>query len=311
MGAKMSVIEKLALALEKSEAKVIAFLRNAPNKYKIYTIPKRTSGHRIIAQPSKELKLYQRKFLMLQKLPVHKSAMAYRNGLSIKDNAELHKRNRYLLKMDFENFFNSISSELFWSVWKNTIGTPTDLDKYTLERLLFWRPSKNTAGRLILSVGAPSSPMVSNFLMYKFDCLVHEICASKEITYTRYADDLTFSTCHKDVLFEVPALIEANLEHLYDGALRINKRKTKFSSMAHNRHVTGVTINNKASLSLGRSRKRYIKHLTHQFVLDKLSSDDRLHLRGLIAFAKHIEPTFFQSLVKKYTAESISKIIED
>lgn len=124
MEARMSVIEKLALALKKSEAEVILFLSNAPKKYKVYTIPKRTSGHRVIAQPSKELKKYQRKYLELQELPIHDSAMAYREGLSIKDNANAHRSNRFLLKMDLENFFNSITSNLFWNVWASIIAPP-------------------------------------------------------------------------------------------------------------------------------------------------------------------------------------------
>ena len=101
----MSLIGQLALGLKKSEVEIALFLRNAPKKYKVYTIPKRTSGHRVIAQPSKELKIYQRKYLELQQLPVHDSAMAYREGISIKDNAIAHKQNRYLLKLDLESFF--------------------------------------------------------------------------------------------------------------------------------------------------------------------------------------------------------------
>jgi len=98
----MSLIEQLALKLNKSEGEVSRFLQSAPKKYKVYTIPKRTSGHRVIAQPSKELKKYQRNYLEIQNLPIHDSAMAYRDGLSIKQNAISHKNNPYLLKMDLE-----------------------------------------------------------------------------------------------------------------------------------------------------------------------------------------------------------------
>lgn len=310
MEARMRVTEKLALELKKSEAEVILFLRNAPRKYKVYTIPKRTSGHRVIAQPSKELKLYQRKYLELQELPVHDSAMAYREGLSIKDNANAHRNNRYLLKMDLENFFNSITNHLFWSVWASIIGMPPEVDKAALDNLLFWCPSKTTGGRLILSIGAPSSPLVSNFFMYKFDCAMQELCAERNITYTRYADDLTFSTNHKDILFELPLLVENQLTALFGNSIRINRKKTKFSSKAHNRHVTGITITNDKKLSLGRGRKRYIKHLVHQVMLGNLDREYSLHLRGLIAFAKHVEPLFVRSLVKKYSDELIAKIVE-
>ncbi|MCY1282495.1 group II intron reverse transcriptase/maturase [compost metagenome] len=307
----MSLIKQLALELNKSETEVSLFLLNAPNKYKVYTIPKRTSGHRVIAQPSKELKVYQRKYLELQELPIHDAAMAYRKGLSIKDNAIAHRRNRYLLKLDLENFFNSITSQLFWNVWRSITPMPSKADQFFLEKLLFWCPSKRTGGSLVLSIGAPSSPLASNFFMYNFDCAMNELCRDKKITYTRYADDLTFSTGHKDILFEIPFLVESKLTELFGHSIRINKKKTRFSSMAHNRHVTGVTINNSGRLSLGRDRKRYIKHLIHLFSLGELNKEDHLHLKGLIAFAKHIEPAFLQSLTKKYSAKVVTEIIEE
>lgn len=311
MGLKMTLIEQLALELKKSEDEVARFLLSAPKRYKVYTIPKRTSGHRVIAQPSKELKEYQRKYLELQQLPIHDSAMAYRKGMSIKQNAIAHKNNPYLLKLDLENFFNSISDKLFWKVWESILPLPSDQDKQTLENLLFWCPSKTTGGALVLSIGAPSSPLVSNFFMYQFDCALSKLCVEKEIMYTRYADDLTFSTKHKDSLFALPELVKEELAVLFGSAIRINRKKTRFSSRAHNRHVTGITISNDGNLSLGRERKRYIKHLVHQVQLNKLNAEDRQHLRGLIAFAKHVEPVFVQSLKRKYSAELITQIVEE
>ncbi|EPL5632120.1 TPA: retron St85 family RNA-directed DNA polymerase [Proteus mirabilis] len=311
MGLGMTLIEQLALELKKSEDEVGRFLQSAPKKYKVYTIPKRTSGHRVIAQPSKELKEYQRKFLEIQQLPIHGSAMAYRKGLGIKQNAIAHKNNPYLLKLDLENFFNSISTKLFWEVWKSILPLPTNQDMQTLENLLFWSPSKTTGGALVLSIGAPSSPLISNFFMYQFDCAVSNFCAENEIVYTRYADDLTFSTKHKDSLFVVPKVVKEKLAELFGGAIRINRKKTRFSSRAHNRHVTGITITNDGAISLGRERKRYIKHLVHQVQLNKLDTEGRQHLRGLIAFAKHVEPMFVQSLKRKYTSELITQIIEE
>lgn len=306
----MNLIQQLALELNKSDAEVASFLVNAPKKYKVYTIPKRTSGHRVIAQPSKELKVYQRKYLELQKLPVHDAAMAYREGLSIKDNANAHKQNRYLLKLDLENFFNSINNHLFWEVWASIMPLPSAMNKQVLEKLLFWCPSKKAGGSLILSIGAPSSPLASNFFLYNFDCAISELCNQKQIAYTRYADDLTFSTGHKDILFEIPLLVEKQLTVFFGNSIRVNKKKTKFSSKAHNRHVTGITINNNGKLSLGRDRKRYIKHLAHQFSLGKINKENHLHLKGLIAFAKHIEPLFLQSLTKKYSAKVMAEIVE-
>ncbi|MEF1205919.1 retron St85 family RNA-directed DNA polymerase [Photobacterium damselae] len=305
----MSLIKQLAQKLNKSEVEVSRFLSNAPKKYKVYTIPKRTSGHRTIAQPSKELKEYQRIYLEVQQFPLHKAAMAYREGISIKQNAMAHKSNPYLLKMDLENFFNSISNNLFWNVWEKIKPLPLPQEQLIIEKLLFWCPSKTTGGSLILSIGAPSSPLISNFIMYQFDTVINQMCVNKNITYTRYADDLTFSTKGKGELFDIPKVVEEYLFEIFGNAIKINKKKTVFSSKAHNRHVTGITLNNNGNVSLGRQRKRYIKHLVHQFKLGCLSEEDRLHLRGLLSFSKHIEPMFLQSLKKKYSVELIDQII--
>lgn len=307
----MKFIGQLAKKLNKKEAEVVRFLVSAPLMYKVYTIPKRSSGHRVIAQPSKELKEYQRAFLEMQNLPVHSAAMAYQKKLSIKDNANQHKNNKYLLKLDLENFFNSITNKRFWYVWQQFAELPDNDDKVLLERLLFWAPAKRLNGKLILSIGAPSSPLLSNFFMYQFDEVISKLCQTKGVVYTRYADDLTFSTNIKDILFDLPLVVSEKLRVLYDGALIVNRQKTVFASKAHNRHVTGITINNEGKLSIGRERKRYIKHLVHQYRLSKLAVEDVYHLKGLLAYAQHVEPHFLDSLRKKYSSSLISQIVKE
>ncbi len=111
---------KLGDKLGCTRATISSFSKNAPNKYKVYTIPKRTSGYRVIAHPSKMLKKYQRALtsILSDILKVHPASYAYRTGFSIKDNAYKHRRNRYLLKMDFSDFFNSIEPELLFFNFK-------------------------------------------------------------------------------------------------------------------------------------------------------------------------------------------------
>lgn len=309
----MNLVKQLARHLGKSEYEISLFLVDAPNKYRVYKIPKRTYGHRVIAQPSKELKKYQRAFLDIYPFPVHNAAMAYCEGKSIKDNAQAHVQNDYLLKTDLENFFNSITPTIFWNCIEScSLDTPifTTHEKKLVESLLFWCPSKTKNGKLVLSVGAPTSPTISNFCLYAFDHYLSTICNFQNITYTRYADDLTFSTKKKDILYTVIPSLQDLLVKLFSQSIRLNHSKTVFSSRAHNRHVTGVTLNNDRRLSLGRQRKRYIKHLVNQFKYDQLDKVDIRHLQGLLAFAKHIEPTFIKRLKDKYSSELIKRIYE-
>ncbi|MDN5651795.1 MAG: hypothetical protein L0G51_04085, partial [Lactococcus lactis] len=81
-----------------------------------------------------------------------------------------------------------------------------------------------------------------------------------------------------------------------------------FSSKKHNRHVTGITITNNDELSIGRAKKRYIKHLVHNYIEEKISLEDLNYLRGYLGFVKYVEPNFLISLEKKYTQTVIQKI---
>jgi RNA-directed DNA polymerase len=309
----MKIIELIAEELNKEQSDVKLYLVNASRKYRVFKIPKRTMGFRIIAQPTKQLKEYQRIFLKNADLPIHQCATAYRSGKSIKDNAFVHRKNPYLLRLDLENFFNSLDTNLFWNIWeKHFTSSPISFDdKRQIEQLLFWRPSRKKSGKLILSVGAPTSPYISNFCFVFFDEMLEKICLEREITYTRYADDLIFSTNQRGNLFNIPKEVEKLLHMNFGKKLILNQGKTIFSSKAHNRHITGLTITNDNKLSIGRERKRYIKHLVHQYVCSSLESEDIEHLRGLLAFVKHVEPSFISSLELKYTTATIEQIIRN
>ena len=289
---------------------LLRFSSTSPHRYKVYTIPKRNGkGIRTIAHPSKELKYIQRiLFKVLRKLlPVHQSAMAYKKGVGIKDNAAAHVRNSYLLKMDFNNFFPSITPELYFRIMSKKGFSFSTVDIHFLEGILFWRQIRNKG--LILSIGAPTSPFISNSMMYDFDEKMCELCVGNNITYTRYADDLTFSTNDKGVLFNVPQLVREVLkEELFD-IIKINNEKTIFSSKAHNRHVTGITITNESTLSIGRDRKRNISSGVHKFSLGNISNDEILSLQGMLAFASHVEPTFINRLQKKYGEDVLTKLL--
>ncbi|WP_345882114.1 retron St85 family RNA-directed DNA polymerase [Shewanella algae] len=277
-------------------------IENGHKMYKIYTIPKRSGGHRIIAHPSKDLKAFQRALvdLLSSKIKEHDAAYAYRKNVSIRDNAIVHSQNEYLLKMDFLNFFNSIDKMLIKAAFKNHGLKIAKSDFDILKSIIFWSPTKSKRGKFILSVGAPSSPMLSNLVLYQFDEAMESICRSLEVTYSRYADDIFFSTDKPNTLKDIPDFVKYFLNMIYGDKLRVNAAKTKFTSKAHNRHVTGIVINNECKISLGRAKKRYIKSLVFKSSKGHLCIDDMQKLQGLLAYAKHIEPMFIARLKRKF-----------
>lgn len=303
----MSILSSISDKLLMNDYDLLKFSRTCPHRYKIYTIPKRNSTEkRVIAHPSKELKFIQR--ILMQKfenkLPIHMAAFAYRKGIGIKNNAQKHLYNDYLLKMDFKDFFESITPDLFFrELEKNNIILPNEDIKF-LKGIIF-RKEKD---KLLLSIGSPISPLISNFVMFSFDQTISKLCLEKKITYTRYADDITFSTNIKNILFNIPQIIESVLFSLYEGKITINKEKTKFTSKAHNRHVTGITLSNENKLSIGRRKKRELIASLHYFINNKLDIYSIEKLRGELAFAFYIEPDFKNRLIKKYGQNSVDRI---
>src|SRR5687768_18266936 len=105
----MSLIGHIAHELLLTPSFVGAVARSASHRYKTYEIDKRGGGTRSIHHPSRELKALQRWLLknVIADWPVHESATAYRPSSSIKANVSKHLKNKFLLKVDFENFFPS------------------------------------------------------------------------------------------------------------------------------------------------------------------------------------------------------------
>ena len=292
-----------------SEQEFYAFIQYAPRRYNSYEIPKRTSGTRKIAQPTRKLKDYQRIIVSIfeNNFLIHDCCMAYMKGKDIKTNALIHSGNTFFLKMDFTDFFNSITPKLFFEGCERQKIDLNWVDKETLEKILFWCEKKYSK-ELALSIGAPSSPFISNFVMYSFDEALNGYCKNNGITYTRYADDLTFSTNTSGILFSVPDIVRGTLLRFYGTKIKINQFKTAFPSKKHNRHVTGLTITNDNTISIGREKKRYIKHLVHNFIEERITLEDLSYLRGYLGFIKYVEPNFLISLEQKYTQNVIQKI---
>jgi retron-type reverse transcriptase len=294
-----------------NDAQVQRLMARSPHTYKIYAIPKKSGGVRTIAQPAKETKYIQHWLMqtVFNKLPVHDSAAAYKAGASIKANAQAHAHNPYISKFDFEMFFSSITEANLKSHlarWLGSALSARDIGK--IARLACLSPKDGTG--LCLSVGAPSSPVLSNSVMYEFDVKISEWCKAQGMIYTRYADDLTFSTNRKEITVQLEPEIRRILQNLEYPTLRINDKKTIHLSKKNQRRITGIVINNKDEISIGRERKRAISSLIHRFSVGALPPEDIFNLQGLLGFAKDIEPIFIVRMRTKYGSKTIDDIFQ-
>jgi RNA-directed DNA polymerase len=275
---------------------------SAPYRYKVYEIKKRQPMKtRTIAQPAREVKRLQYWVIsaILKQFPIHSAALAYRKGKSILSNARPHAKKKFLLKLDFKDFFHSIKANDFRQLLKQNMPNliePSDLDY--LCRILFWKDKQS--GDLILSIGAPSSPLLSNIMMYEFDRRVEAYCRSVSVTYTRYADDLTFSTNKRQILTGVAVEVDRICHELPFPRLRLNTEKTVHASKATSRRVTGLVLSNEGRVSIGHKRKREIHAAVHYFKVGKLNADKTSALVGMLAFVNSVEPSFLRVLTKRY-----------
>lgn len=302
------IVEALAVETGMDVALVARIMRSAPVRYKTYRIPKRTTGFREISQPAVEVKALQRGLIeiLLRNLPMHHAATAYRVGMSIKDNAMRHAGNGPILKMDFKDFFPSIKPR-DWSAYCKQNGVLSDsVDIHLTSLLLFQRPKGSSVLRL--AIGAPSSPFLSNALMFDFDQAIAEAVAKDHVIYTRYADDLTFSAPRTGHLVNVEKIVRATLRALQYPRLAVNDDKTTRVTRKYGRKITGLTLTNDGKVSIGHERKRLIRAAVHHAALGKLSPASLGELKGLLGFANSAEPQFINTLRQRYGAELIQRI---
>lgn len=304
----MNLIRQMLSELPFSADELNELVSTAPYRYKVFKIEKRKKNtYRTIAQPTPEIKLIQRWLIggPLSSLPIHRVATAYREGRSIADHAAKHVQKRFLLKMDFENFFPSIVANDVEIHLSRMLHLPKE-DIRIVRQLVCWR-DKST-NRLCLSIGAPSSPFLSNTMLYTFDQQVVSLAKELGVTYTRYADDLAFSTNRKGVLSELPAQIEALCQEISLPKLTINKNKTVFTSKAQRRSLVGLILSSEGKVSLGRDKKRALRSALYRYSKGQMKVEEIGNLRGSLSFAWSVEPTFIQSLLRQVGADVFQQL---
>jgi len=277
--------------------------RSASHRYKTYRIKKRTGGSREINHPAKELKLLQRWLVeyILSSLKIHDSVYSYRVGVNIRDLALAHLHSNYLCRIDLKDYFPSIKDRDVRRLLRTTLKSMTKRD--------IWFISSIVCRFGQLTIGAPSSPIISNAIMYPLDHAISALCDKNGATYTRYADDLHISAKKQDVIGSIVPKIIKLIHEINSPRLRVNHKKTIHTSRKHRMMIAGLTISSERKISIGRERKREIKSLVFKYTNDQLKEPEIQYLRGMLAYIKSVEPSFIKRLQKKYTSSVIRAII--
>lgn len=279
---------------------------NKQNKHYSQCVIKKNNGkERKLNVPNKYLKHIQRMILKkyLYTLPISKYATAYCPGKSLTDNVGVHINKKTILKLDISGFFDSIDYEMVYAVIKK-LGLSTAAT--TLLSNICILNSK-------LPQGAPTSPYIANLVMNHFDEKVGEWCSIRDISYTRYCDDMTFSGNfnRNEVTNHIKYILGKQ-------GFELNHQKTKCVDKSQQQSVTGIIVNAKPQISAENRRKirqevhycvKYgiINCIEHMGI--PLSESEYLNsLRGRIAFALQINPDDkklheYLNLLQKYVEE--------
>lgn len=226
------------------------------DKYDIFEIPKKSGGTRKIYAPKKALKNILR--LLNIALHIHYkkniSAHGFLKNRSVATNAKKHIGKNYVLNIDLENFFPNIHQARIWKlIQKSPLNLNQNLANLVANLVCFQH--EDITKKNFLPQGAPTSPILSNFICHRLDKKLLLIAKKYGATYTRYADDMTFSSNHNvyqkdgDFLKEIEEIIKSE-------NFTINPKKTRLQGNGHRQEVTGIIVNKKLNVS-----RKYIKNL--------------------------------------------------
>lgn len=221
--------------------------------YHQFTIAKRSGGKRTISAPSKELKRIQRLInrRLLSGLQSHPNVTGFEKGHSIVTNANIHTNKAVVVRMDIKDFFASTGPERIERFFRR-IGWDADASKL-LTKLCTYKNG--------LPQGAPTSPRLSNLVNYPIDARLSALALKISASYTRYADDMTFSFEEDDRHRIAGAIVVTKTVFKKYGYKLHQKKKLRITRQHQRQQVTGLVVNEKAQLP--RKTRRWLRAVNH------------------------------------------------
>jgi len=247
------------LEIDRNHLNYHLYISPPSKRYTTFDIPKKSGGTRRISTPVTALKIIQRKLnqILLHVYKPKPSVHSFVLGQSILTNASAHLRHKYVLNVDLKDFFPSIN---FGRVRGLFMANPYKLN-----------PTVATVLAQIccfdgnLPQGAPTSPIVSNMICAKMDNELYRLAKKHKCSYTRYADDITFSTFEHDfpsVLARINALGQVEVGDelnrvIHENGFEVNPNKVRLRKKNLRQEVTGLTVNNESP----NVKRRYVRQL--------------------------------------------------
>lgn len=229
----------------------LLYVKKPENCYSTFEIPKKNGDLRKISAPNDALSSIQRnlsvelskrqKEIWEEKNIRPNISHAFEKDKGIISNARVHRNKRFVLNLDLENFFGSIHfGRVRGFFMKNRdYKVPTEVATIIAQLCCFQGS---------LPQGAPSSPIITNLVCQIFDFHVLKLAKKYKLDYTRYADDLTFSTNDTKFLQLKDSFLEDLEVVIQKNGFKINKSKTRLSYRSSKQKVTGLVVNKKLNV---------------------------------------------------------------
>lgn len=230
-------------------------------KYRTFNIPKKSGGTRTINAPEKSLSLLQKRLgeLLYECVAEHqkshpsfwRASHGFQKNRTIISNAEVHRRRRFVFNVDIEDFFGALN---FGRVRGFFIHDRT----FALDPAIATIIAQIACHDNALPQGSPCSPVVSNLIGNILDLRLLALARDTRCTYTRYADDLTFST--NETLFPTEIAVNVHGSEWVVGkrlnkqiertGFKLNDGKTRMSLRQSRQTVTGLVVNSKVNINI-------------------------------------------------------------
>lgn len=241
-------------------------------RYKSFTIPKKSGGVRAISAPVAGLKsiLTSLNTILQAVYEPTRYAMGFVEGRSVVDNARVHLGQNYVFNIDLEDFFPSIDKS---RVWKRLTLPPFNFPSELADvvaGLCTMRVEAEGVGekpRYVLPQGAPTSPTISNIICEKLDRRLAGLAKRFGAKYSRYADDITFSSM--TYIYSADGEFMAELRRIIaDNRFTLNEKKTRLQKVGQRQEVTGLVLSDRVNVA--RTYTRELRTMLH--IWDKYGS---------------------------------------
>jgi RNA-directed DNA polymerase len=253
--------------------------KHSDKYYKTYTILKKSGKLRTISQPNKKLKGIQSWILVniLNKLNVSSSCKGFEKGSSTANNVEPHTGANAVLTIDLKDFFPSVTRNQIYSIFR-TIGYNSAISTILTNICTF---------EGALPQGSPCSPKLANLSAWTLDVRVQGYVGKRGITYTRYADDLSFSALSPSKIVRIIPMIKSIIRN---ENFEVNPDKTRIAGLARAKKITGLIITDD-TYGIGKIKYKELRAKIHHLTLATEQTNTKLlfEVNGWLAYLNSVD----------------------